>query len=482
MRRSINALLRCVSVAAVVSLVPGAAPANASPERGPAAAAAYLNDVAAEQHIPGMAVAVVTLEDTEFEWMEGKDGNGRPVGRDSPFLIGSVAKSMTAALVLQRAEANELQLSDPIGDHLPWLVGTAPTIEELLTHSSGYSTADGLAVAERFDNTDGAVRRAAEDLEYSGTRGQYEYSDANYLILGALVEELEHRPFGEVLRTDLLEPLDMTDTATTSEAAADLPAGHRYWWGQPRKYSPGFDESGTPFGYVVSTLTDLARYVRAQAGDNPDVLSPAMLDRLHTPRVSSGDDRYGYGWRITASDEGTLTHHTGATPGYFAHLMLDSDGRAVAVLANAYSEARAPALAAVAENVLLTLDGKAPESATGDPVLSTLPWAIALIAVVGLVMAVMGRWRPIRRGLRWTLAGSAVALCGALWLLPDFVGSNWRVMRIWLPDSAYGLSIAIALWALAAASLATPRTSVRPRRQTKLASMASRSRTSSVPN
>lgn len=482
MHRSINAILRCVSIAAMVSLAPGTAPAAATPAPVTAATAAYLNNVVAEQHIPGMAVAVVTPQDTEFEWLEGEDGNGRPIGRDSPFLIGSLAKSMTATLVLQCADDNELQLADSIGDHLPWLAGTAPTIEQLLTHSSGYSTADGLAVAERFDNTDGAIRRAAEDLEYSGTRGQYEYSDANYLILGALVEVLEHKPFAEILRTELLEPLNMRDTATTSEAAADLPAGHRYWWGQPRKYSPGFDESGTPFGYVTSTLADLARYARAQAGHDPDVLSPAMLNRLHTPRVGSGNDRYGYGWRITASERETLTHHTGATPGYFAHVMLGSDDRAVVVLANAYSEARAPALAAVAENVLLTLDGKAPESAPGDPLLTTLPWAIALIAVVGLVMAVMGRWRPIRRGLRWTLAGAAVALCGALWLLPDYLGSNWRVMRIWLPDSAYGLSVAIALWVLAAASLAAPRTAVRPRRQTKLASMASRSRTSSVPN
>lgn len=459
MRRIRHLALGCLVALGVVALT-AAGPSAAAPSPPDtdtdAQLSAYLSEVAADQDIPGMAVTIATPEATEFEWLSGNDGNGTPVTRGTPFLIGSVAKSMTAALVLQRVDSGELALSEPVGDHLPWLADTSPTVEQLLTHTSGYSTADGLAVAERFDNTDGAIRRAAEDLDHSGTNGRYEYSDANYLILGALIEELAERSFGDVLTSDLLEPLGMDHTATTSESAADLPAGHRYWWGSPRSYSPGFDESGTPYGYVSSTLDDMVRYARAQAGGAPDVLSPETLRRLHDPRIGAGDDEYGYGWRITPSDLGPLTHHTGATPGYFAHVMLGPDGHAVVILANAYSEAKAPALAAVAENLLLILDGQPPNDVGGDPLLGALPWAISAIAAIGLAVAVASWWRPKRRGLRWTFAATAVAVIGLLWLLPSLFGTNLRVMQIWMPDAAAMLLVSVVTWILAAALLILP--------------------------
>lgn len=459
MRRLTRTILGLTAIG--VGLVSGLVPATSSP--APAADSAssegsdYLADLVDEQKIPGLAATVVTREATKLEWLSGEDGNGKPVTGDTPFLIGSLAKSMTATVVLQHVDDGALRLNEPVDDHLPWLVEPSPTVEELLTHTSGYSTADGLAVAERFDNKAGAIRRAAEDLEHSGTRGEFEYSDANYLILGALIEELDGKPFGEVLRTDVLEPLGMRDTATTSDAAADLPPGHRYWWGSPRSYSPGFDESGTPFGYVASTLADLTRYARAQLGANPDVLDPELVRQLHTPRVDAGDNEYGYGWRVTPSDLGPLTHHTGATPGYFAHVLLGPDGQAVVILANAYSEARAPALAAIAENLLLLLDGQKPKSVGGDPLLGAMPWVMSAVAVSGLAIAVMALRRPTRRGLRWALAALAVAVVGALWWLPSLFGSDLRVIRIWMPDAAVGLIGALVTWALAAVLLLIPR-------------------------
>src|SRR3990170_2440388 len=72
----------------------------------------YLAEVADEQKVPGLAATVVTREATELEWLHGEDGNGKPVTRDTPFLIGSLAKSMTATVVLQHVDDGALQLSE----------------------------------------------------------------------------------------------------------------------------------------------------------------------------------------------------------------------------------------------------------------------------------------------------------------------------------------------------------------------------------
>lgn len=415
----------------------------------------YLAEVRSSLAVPGTAVAV--LEDGELllEDVEGADGDGRPLTRDTPFVIGSVAKSMTAALVLQRVEAGDIDLDDPIGDHLPWLEQGEPTVEQLLTHTSGYATTDGLAVSERSDDEPGAVRRAAQDLSYSGTRGQYAYSSANYLVLGSLVEALAGRPFGEVLRSDLLEPLGMDRTSGLAEGGASLPPGHQWWFGRPRSHEVGTDESGAPYGYVVSTLADLETYAAAQAGGRPDLLDPAMLEMLHRPRVRSSDDHYGFGWRISGEGEEQLVHHTGATPGFFAHVMVrPADGRSVVVLADAYGEDRAAALASIAEDVLTIGDGGRATPGGVDPFLGGAPWVLVALGLAGLVAAVAA-WRAARR--RWVTAGGVALLVVALALVPTLLGTSVPTLMTWAPDVALSLATAVAAWVTVGLLLLVPR-------------------------
>src|SRR5690606_8218371 len=139
-----------------------------------------------------------------------------------------------------------------------------PTIEKLLTHTAGFTAADGLRVADRHDNEPAAVRRAVADLEHSGTVGEYAYTPADYLVLGAVVEAVTGRPYPEVLESELLRPLGMGDSSGTAAGAERLPAGHRQWWGRPIRYAPGADESGASYGSVMSTLTDMETYATAQ--------------------------------------------------------------------------------------------------------------------------------------------------------------------------------------------------------------------------
>lgn len=85
-----------------------------------------------------------------------------------------------------------------------------------------------------------------------------------------------------------------------------------------------------------------------------------------------------------------VAHHTGATPGNFAHLWLaPEEDRAVIVLANAYSEARAPSLAAAAADISAITDGGARQVSTGDPLLTWLPAGLVILVVGGVVVAVM---------------------------------------------------------------------------------------------
>ncbi len=457
-----RAVVLVAVIAAVIALPApsaGAAPRSGTAGDASGAAREYLGGFAADHRVPGLAVGVVDQNgDVAFEQTTGRDGDGNRIDRDTPFLIGSVAKSMTATLVVQQVQRGAVRTTDHIGEHLPWLAEKWTTVEQLLTHTSGYTAADGLDVAERFDNAGGAIRRAAADLAHSGTTGRYAYSDANYLILGALVEQLARRPFAEVLRTDLLTPLGMVHSGASSDDAAHLPPGHRYWWGLPRTYAPGFDESGGPFGYVVSTLGDLERYARAQAGHTPRVLDPSLVQELHVPRVHAGDDDYGYGWRVSRAPAPQSVQHTGATPGYFAHVLVTPGGRSVVVLMNAYGEARAPALASVATNVARILDGQSVQAVTDDRALSSAPWIASAVALLGAGVVMVAWWRPRRRRYRITCAGIAVILCTAASSVPLLLGSGYRTVWIWAPDLSTALIGTVACWLVAAGVFVVRRT------------------------
>ncbi len=418
---------------------------------------AYLDAWQRSNGVPGVAVAVLDGEETST-WLIGRDGRGRPMTSNTPLLVGSVAKTMTSTMVLQLVDEARVALDDSAQAHLPWL-GHRATVRQLLTHTAGYSAADGLAVSE-CHRPELTVTAAARELEHTGVIGDYRYSSANYLVLGALIERLTGNPFASELRTRITERAGMTGTDASGPSAAASP-GHRLWWGHPWAHDPGPEPSGAPYGYVVSTLDDLVTYARAQLGG--ELTSTASRSAAWSEQAGP-ESGYGYGWRIDTGDGSRRVHHSGATPGHFAHLMLMPDrNRAVVVLANAYSEARAPSLAAAAADIDRLHQGRDASPTTGDAMLTGLPWLTltpAALAVAAIV--VLLRRRPKTGGVTLVLIGASVLIAGLLAFAPMLLGTTWHVVGTWTPDAALGLIAGIAGWLAVVLLLALPGRRRRP--------------------
>ncbi|OIJ23989.1 hypothetical protein UG56_025220 [Nocardioides luteus] len=428
-----------------------ASPASADVQaRADDAVEAYVETWREANGVPGAAVAVVDGDEVRT-FVSGEDGDGDPVSAETPFLVGSVAKTFTSALVLGLVEDGRIRLDDPVNRHLTWLDAPTMTVRQLLTHTAGYTVGDGLAVSERFDNEPGALRRAAGDLEHHGTPGEYAYNSADYLVLGALVEEITDKPFAAVAQEDLFGPLGMKDTTADDDGASTLAAGHRHWWSWTRAYDPGFDESGAPYGYVVSTLDDLVTYASAHLAGQ--VLPRGLEDDAWSIHEVTGPGRgYGYGWSVEGGDRRRV-HHTGATPGYFAHVSLvPGEDRAVVVLANSYAEKRAPSLAAAAADIDELARGGSATVKGGDPLLSSAPWILAAAVPAGLVLVLVALRRPSSSTLRWVFATAAATAAVALALLPSLLGVSLGFAVTWLPDLAVGVVAgSVTLLMLAAA-------------------------------
>lgn len=428
---------------------------------------AYLRQHLADADIPGLAVAVVRGADVVHRFTAGTDGDGRPVTARTPFLLGSVSKPFTALAVQQLAEVGRIDLHAPVRRYLPWFrladerAAARITVWQLLTHTSGLPRR--AVRTDRFDNThDGLAAAVRELAAVTPEAERYRYSDANYLVLGALVAQVGGQPFGPYLREHVLDPLDMRHSAATEAEAAGIPAGHRYYFGQPQRFDAPFDTSGVPYGYLAASLDDLTHFVTAQLRGgryrNTEVLSPQGIDLAHR-------SVHGLGW-VESTLDGTgarMVWKAGADPGYFAHLVLLPEADlGVIVLSNVYSPAMDGVLASAAFNVARILHGVAPKPASADPALSAARVGLVglagllLIAVAGsIVRAGRGQRRSrvrVLAGLGGWLAGCGIVTAGAL-VLPSIMGADLSQALLWTPDVGHGIVAVVVL----AATLALTR-------------------------
>lgn len=457
---------------------------------------AYLRRHVAEIRIPGLAYAVVRGTEVIGQGTWGVDGDGVRVTPQTPFVVGSVSKSFTALAVRQLVEAGRVELDAPVRRYVPELrladesAAARITVRQLLTHTTGLPQVVTMGLNDRYDNTPDGLARSVRDLAtLSPTMppGEaHQYSNANYMILGLLVETVTGQTFGGYLREHVLDPLDMTHSAATEAEArrVGVPAGHRYYFGHPTRFAPPFDASGVPYGHLAASLSDLTHYAVAQLNDGryggATVLSPQGIAELHTGQVAvGGGSSYGLGWRESTLDGfgDRLVWHAGAAANYFSHILLvPGSDLAVVIMANVYGLAMDWPLASMAFNVARIMRGGEAVTAARD---SALTWTlVGLLVVVGLLMIVLA-WsvvRAVRRrrnagvpaarrrivaGTAGWVVGCAALAAGALWALPAmFDGASLAQAMLYTMDIGHAmvavavLAGAIALVRLAAAGYA----------------------------
>jgi CubicO group peptidase (beta-lactamase class C family) len=430
----------------------------------------YLREHREQHRIPGLAYAVVTPDRIVQQGAWGVDGAGAAVTAYTPFLIGSVSKPFTATAVMRLAEAGRLGLDDPVRRHLPWFrladasAAERITVRHLLNHTSGLPR--WASRTDRFDNSPDGLARSVRDLATvrpESTPGAvHQYSDANYMVLGALVETVTGQAFGTALHQQVLDPLDMTRCAATADEAQriGLSAGHRYWFGRPRRFDAGYDTSGVPYGYLAASLDDLTRFVSANLDGGRRLLSTASIAAMHTGRTDAGSaGRYGLGWRESRLDGvgARIVWHAGATPGYFAHVVVAPEsGLGVVVLANSYSYAMDGTLADMAFTVARMAHGAGPGApAAADPVLTASSYGLVALAAILLIAVAWsarrlvrpsGRTLPRRRRIvaaAW-VAGCAT-LAGGVLAVPAAMGGDLGLALLWAPDIGWTIVAVLVL-------------------------------------
>jgi CubicO group peptidase (beta-lactamase class C family) len=487
-----QALLGSLAVGAGLALVARRAFAAAAPSSsaggGPlhAAVGAYLEQQMHRLRIPGAALAII--EGDRIAHLRGF-GRARPHGEtptpQTPFVLGSTTKSITALAVMQLVEAGRIDLDAPVQRHLPWfrvadLAASAQmTVRHLLNQTSGLPMVAGMVNLANLDEDPGAAERQARALStlvLSREVGAgFEYSNLNYNVLGQVVEAASGEPYAAYVRRHIFEPLGMRHSYTTkAEALRDnLAVGHRHWFGHPvpARHLP-LAAGSIASGQLISCSEDMAHYLIAHLNGGRfgghRILSEAGVADMHRgvaeQRVmGSLVASYGMGWFVNTVAGTMLISHGGNVPDYASFIgLLPEQHKGIVLLFNADPWGLPFVIAEVGEGAAAVLAGGAPPAIKLGfiPGVMRAQPLLPLLQIAGVLSTLrrLRRWRaqPARRPRTGVMAMKDVLLPLlpnlSLAALPVYLRSSGllRYMDLYMPDFAWLARICggfAAVWA-----------------------------------
>lgn len=282
-----------------------------------------------------------------------------PVTADTKFHIASLSKPITSAAIGRLVDQGKLTFETRLATIIPGIPnGDRITIEQLLTHYSGLDGPDRDKGASQWvvlpHSTDQLVDRirATKPLREPGER--YEYSNANYWLLAAIIEKLSGVSYGTFLKREIFDPLGMRDTGHRGDLLQVVPKlAEGYQLDGPEAYRAGdrLDwTTKTGNGSLYSTAGDLAKFYHALV--ERKLLSPATTDRI----LGTGK-RFGYAWfhRDPKEFGRESVRFNGRSPGYGSYLEgFVNDDTFFVILSNLYTYAPT----AMAEGIASILWGK----------------------------------------------------------------------------------------------------------------------------
>jgi CubicO group peptidase (beta-lactamase class C family) len=267
-------------------------------------------------------------------------GHGVPIDASSRFGVASVTKMPVAIAALRLVDRGVVRLDQPLSEvlpheHRPAALTEGHTLHHLLSHTSGLANyhddedktwASFTSAWDRIATYH--VRRPADMLPLfaplpavfaPGER--YQYADANFILVGLVLEALTGRSWAEVVVEEVFGPAGMTDTGidaldddpprlATGYLTSDGP--YETW----RSNIFSVTATGMPDGGMITTAADLARLVDALLdGSLLSAGTLAAMIRSQGP-LSTDVEQYGYGCELAIVDgDVRVLGHGGADPG-----------------------------------------------------------------------------------------------------------------------------------------------------------------------
>ena len=320
----------------------------------------YVAEQMAEQHLPGLSLAVV--RDGEVILRRGYGlaslEMNVPVTPETVFQIGSLTKQFTAVAVLMLAERGKIGLDESVSRYVPGLPAAwgGVSVRHLLNHTSGIKSFTGLPdfidrLAPLPTTREGIVSLIADEpLEFSPGES-YAYNNTGYYLLGHVIEQTSGRSYAAFLQERIFNPLAMTDTRVNVVEDIIPNRACGYGWAEDRWCNAPHVSMDWVYsaGALIATAPDLAKWDMALGRE--DLLPHSAWENAWTPtRLNDGTAaEYGFGWIVSERNGHRSLSHGGGIPGFASFMeRFPDDDLSVVVLTNLLPSSTAEIARAVA--------------------------------------------------------------------------------------------------------------------------------------
>ena len=301
----------------------------------------FFRQLVADRNYPGAAFAIVRRNQVLHIATVGHTTAARkqPIDQQTTFRLASVSKPFAAELVGLLVEDGILSWDDPVVRYVPNFKIKDDTAQIRIHHLLGQST--GL-IPHAYDNLleDGKsmvnIWQRMSNLPYICDPGKcYGYQNSVFSLVDPVVEKATQLDYGTLIEQRIFKPLNMTTASVGFEAFINNPnhaephARRNGQWKtvpvQPNYYR------AAPAAGVNASILDMSKWLQAQLGSRPEILSPEMMGNLSKPRVKTrremyrkqwktmlSEAHYGLGWRIYQLGDEQLVYHGGWVSGFRA--------------------------------------------------------------------------------------------------------------------------------------------------------------------
>ena len=350
----------------------------------------YLIEQMDNLEIPGMAVGVVRGDQVVYLQGYGiADSSGRAMTSNTPFLIASLSKSITAVGIMQLVEEGKIDLDAPVQMYIPWFrvadeeASSRITIRHLLNQTSGFSEREGYKRNLDPNAADNALEtsiRGLRGMSLNGPPGAaFEYSNTNYDILGLVIQTVSGQSYESYIQEEIFTSLGMKHSYSSlaDARAGNLTSGYYSLFGFPVVYDSfiPYSRAVKPSAGLFSSAEDMTHYLIAHLNQGHyqgnTIVSATGMAELHAPGVSiSEETSYAMGWvrfpftdavRETGAPVPTAIAHGGSWVGFEAIMvMIPEEDLGVVVLVNKSDPASGSAFSNLGWNVALLALGREP--------------------------------------------------------------------------------------------------------------------------
>ncbi|MEC4724343.1 beta-lactamase family protein [Shewanella sp. D64] len=295
--------------------------------------------------VPGGAFVII--EDSKILKMSTygkrkKDGSLN-VNKDTVFRLASVSKTFAGTLATMLVHEDKFSWEDPLTQYMPefMLADKIATAQINLGHLIGQSTGLMPNSYDNILNANGKLKKIIPQFSkltpMCSPGACYSYQNIAFSFIQPVIEQQTGKSYSNLVETRIFTPLKM-DTASIGMEAF-LATNNR---ASPHvKTRSGFKKVRVKANYyqvepaagVNASITDISKWLIANLGNNPKVLSPQLLHDIkeHGVRTSKElrrrewrtylkDAHYGKGWRVYNFEGEELVYHAGWVAGYVAEV------------------------------------------------------------------------------------------------------------------------------------------------------------------